>query len=162
MRSISVFPVLFLAVLFFTAVFATGCQPKIGGACSSSVECDLSGNRTCDTASPGGYCTIADCTRGSCPSDSVCVRFYARDDLMDVTDAPYVPGRLARSYCMQTCAGDSQCRSGYGCVGQGSPELTGLSVTALDAIPSRRFCAAVRVSMPVLPADAGQDVASDF
>ena len=76
---------LFVAV---AVLGAAGCGHKIGDACTNSADCDPSGgNRTCDLSEPGGYCIIEGCDARSCPSDSVCVRFFPEQPLLDPTKA---------------------------------------------------------------------------
>ena len=53
-----------------------GCGRNIGDACHTNVDCSLSGTRFCDVAPPGGYCTVEGCDTGTCPKESVCIRFY--------------------------------------------------------------------------------------
>lgn len=56
--------------------FPAGCARQIGDDCTTNVNCSALGDRVCDLASPGGYCTVESCDRASCPDDAVCVRFY--------------------------------------------------------------------------------------
>lgn len=93
-------------VLFFVAASAVGCAPAIGDECDTALDCSSQGSRQCDRTQPGGYCTIMGCERGTCPEDSVCVKF--RPDLE----------RIAVTYCMASCETDSDCRGedGYECM----------------------------------------------
>ena len=80
-------------VLTATALAAllTGCSPKIGDPCTSSIDCpELS---QCDTTAVGGYCLIFDCEDRPCQGGSVCVPF-------DTFSA-----------CMLWCRNDSNCRT---------------------------------------------------
>lgn len=90
----------FLALVLPAAV---GCAPQIGDSCSSSVDCSVNGDRICDRAQPGGYCTVASCEEGTCPDESVCVEFRPE------------PARLSSSWCMAPCDEDGDCRDGYDC-----------------------------------------------
>lgn len=85
--------------LLFTliATASVACAPAVGDSCVSSSEC--APGQICDTASPGGYCTILDCEANSCPGNSVCVGF-------ELVVA-----------CMETCSSDNDCRErdGYVC-----------------------------------------------
>ncbi len=84
---------------------ASGCAPEIGDDCESSIDCSVNSERICDTASPGGYCTIANCDADTCPEDAVCVEFR------------FNPERLASRWCMASCEDGGDCRGGdYGCV----------------------------------------------
>ena len=81
-----------------------GCKPEIGDSCRLSTDCSTTGDRLCDTSMPGGYCTLFNCTQGSCPSESVCVEFHPGAD------------RFARRFCVRGCESPSDCREGYVCV----------------------------------------------
>lgn len=120
-------PILAIAVL--------GCAPAIGDDCGTSTDCSVSGDRVCDTASPGGYCTVAGCEQDTCPDGAVCVEFR------------FDPQRIASSWCMASCGGDGDCRTGegYECLrastlldDQGQP-LARVTDSAGDR---RRFCSA--------------------
>ena len=88
----------------FALVSLTACGPKFGDGCKKSTDCSVRGDRICDLAQPGGYCTIANCKPGDCGDDGVCVRFR-----------PAEP-RLATSYCMAKCDTTSDCdRDAYQC-----------------------------------------------
>jgi hypothetical protein len=86
---------LFAAVLGL--LLFVGCSRKIGDECSTNIDCGV--GRICDRSQPGGYCTIPDCDTGSCPADSVCIRFSN-----------------GQSFCMLACGGNSDCRKEYTCV----------------------------------------------
>jgi len=89
------------AVLGTTALGA--CRTGVGDSCVADIECDRP--QVCDTASPGGYCTIYDCDLDtSCPQGSVCVVFE-------------LGGDRAVAACMDKCEHDGQCRErdGYVC-----------------------------------------------
>ena len=57
-------------------LLVAGCGAKIGDSCLSNIDCSPLGDRFCDTAPIGGYCTQEDCGPTSCPSEAVCVRFF--------------------------------------------------------------------------------------
>jgi hypothetical protein len=66
-----------LLVVFATALLGAACGKNIGDACKTNVDCSLQGDRFCDTASPGGYCTVEGCDYKTCPTDdSICIRFF--------------------------------------------------------------------------------------
>jgi hypothetical protein len=67
---------LLAAGVVFTALGVAGCGHNIGDGCSINTDCSPNNDRTCDLSQPGGYCTIEGCDQSSCPSDSVCVRFF--------------------------------------------------------------------------------------
>jgi hypothetical protein len=110
-----------------------GCTPKIGDACTQSTDCSTQGNRVCDTAELGGYCTIFDCARNSCPDMASCVVFNvsvpgcAYDDYL-------APERTGRSLCMARCESNSDCRGGYECV---DPRQPPFSAVILDDTQQR-------------------------
>ena len=51
-------------------VFYHAAPSEIGDECTTSVDCSPEGDRMCDIAQRGGYCTIRDCTPDSCPDDA--------------------------------------------------------------------------------------------
>lgn len=125
------------------AVATTACGKSIGDACSTNVDCSINGDRFCDTAPPGGYCTVEGCDVDTCPGDSVCVRFftpiqtepctfdfsYPRGDCapdqrcvsdqtadgVNATTAHCAPENSERRWCMARCGKNTDCRSGYEC-----------------------------------------------
>ena len=66
-----------LVVAAALVVTAGGCSRKIGDGCTSNVECSPLGDRFCDLASPGGYCTIEGCDIDTCPDSAACIRFFS-------------------------------------------------------------------------------------
>ena len=62
------------------ALLVAGCGAKIGDACQSNIDCSPLGDRFCDTAPVGGYCTQEDCGPTTCPSEAVCIRFFTPTD----------------------------------------------------------------------------------
>jgi hypothetical protein len=64
-----------LALLVATFAVAA-CSRNIGDACQTNVDCAIDGTRFCDNAPPNGYCTVEGCDTGTCPTESVCIRFY--------------------------------------------------------------------------------------
>jgi len=126
----------FAALLGGSAVGA--CAPKLGDGCERTQECSVNGDRTCDRSQPGGYCTIPDCSSGTCPDDGVCVRFQP--------DEP----RLSRSWCMESCSSTHDCnRDRYVCrtaaqLNRDSAEdvsgQTPQVAIVLDDNTSRKFC----------------------
>ena len=80
------------------------CAPKLGDGCSTSTDCSIRGDRICDKAQPGGYCTIANCKPGDCGDEGICVRFRPNEP------------RLSTTYCMAECSSSSDCsRDNYTC-----------------------------------------------
>ena len=98
--------------LLLTLITASGCQQNIGDACSSSSDCSVTGERQCDRAQPGGYCTVFSCDPDTCPQGA-CVEWR------------FFPSRTAETWCMQTCAGDGNCRAEYSCVFPANIDMEG-------------------------------------
>jgi hypothetical protein len=96
-----------------------GCSPQIGSSCNLSTDCSSQGDRVCDTAQPGGYCTILNCNSFSCPDHAVCVMFESTVPGCN-SAAPFgdyqQPSRTGVALCMQHCGNSGDCRSGYECV----------------------------------------------
>jgi hypothetical protein len=121
------------------AVAAVACTPHIGDKCTINTDCSISNTRQCDTSQPSGYCTIISCGPNSCPDNAACVLFGA-----NVPGCPYddyaAPARTGRTYCMQTCQSDSDCRhdDGYRCQ---DPTMMQWSAQIVDDNPvSHRVC----------------------
>jgi len=141
------------ALLTLTLVAATvfggsGCGKSIGDACGNNVDCSIAGDRFCDIAPPGGYCTVEGCDIDTCPGDSVCVRFYTSiqtesctfDSLRPRGDcnvdercvcdtsgdgtctgaAHCAPENSERRWCMKRCGDTGDCRAQYECRSTGT------------------------------------------
>jgi hypothetical protein len=130
-----------------------GCTPSIGDACSFATECSARGDRQCDTTQPGGYCTIANCGRGTCPEGAVCVLFGAREPGCSTNDRE--SQRLGKAYCMAACASAGDCRGGYTCT---SPTRLPWAGALLDDDPNATVCLALPT---VSEADAGAPAGAD-
>ncbi len=120
------------------ALFALGCNAKIGDGCSYDVDCSPDGDRICDNSQPGGYCLILTCSPDQCPEEAVCVEFVTPSPEWDAggdTDnagALYEqlePNRI-RTYCLRRCKTDGGCRGAYHCArgGELEVELGGLII----------------------------------
>ena len=107
-------PVRFWSLLGLTSLLA--CQPQIGDDCKTSINCSQSGDRLCDRTQPEGYCTIYNCTPGSCPDNSVCVGFAASLSVAPECSNDTQVSRFQRTFCMAECDANSDCRSSYACV----------------------------------------------
>lgn len=95
-----------ISSLLFASLLVAGCSPQVGNSCQTSINCSITGNRVCDTASPNGYCTVFGCDDGTCPAEAVCVRWRPMES------------RLSFTACMRRCTGDGDCRvdQGYACL----------------------------------------------
>jgi len=121
---------------------AAGCTPQIGDDCSTSLDCSTQGDRLCDTTQPGGYCTIFNCEPDTCPEDEAsCVAFNNELDPAcgSVDDGEWA--RFERSFCMQKCDDDEDCRSGYECVNPSQHN-------AVIVDPDRSFKVCLAVATP--------------
>jgi len=116
-----------------------GCGNEIGDACETALDCSSQGSRLCDRTQPHGYCTLRGCEQGTCPEESVCVKFRPEQE------------RLAVTYCMYGCEEDDDCRNdeGYQCMR--ASELGGRGEAQILGDQSQRFC----VARPRTPVDAG-------
>jgi len=159
MRSVLVLTSLSLAL--------AGCAASIGDSCTTNVECSPQGDRICDTAQVGGYCTVQGCGPQSCPDDAVCVRFYpagflstpcdprredAVDPALDPTD-DCRPDELCLSsglcalraqesrFCMKPCEEDGDCRDGYECRRTGTAGAEAVIDPEDPDADAARFCA---------------------
>lgn len=90
-------------ILWLATLALTGCKQNIGDSCSNSSDCSVTGERQCDRAQPGGYCTVFSCDPDTCPQGA-CVEWR------------FIPSRTAETWCMKTCGQDSSCRAQYSCV----------------------------------------------
>ena len=134
----------------------SGCSPEIGDKCSISTDCSVNGDRICDTAQPGGYCTVQGCDPDSCPNGALCVEWR------------FEPSRTTATYCMERC-GSSCSRRGYECVADDDERLesAGMTLARVTDLGSRRdakFCAAVSdstgaTSIPLMPLESLPDAA---
>ena len=66
----------FMRSLIVVALLAAGCGDEIGDACIISSDCSPNADRTCDTSSQEGYCTIQGCDYSTCPEEAACIRFF--------------------------------------------------------------------------------------
>jgi hypothetical protein len=127
--------VLQLALVFAAVLAFAGCGDEIGDSCSLSSDCSADGDRTCDTSSTGGYCTIQGCEFDNCPEEATCVRFYsgtfanklcdpasedAGTNACSLDEVCTLEGRCAPRanevrFCMKKCDSKSDCRDGYEC-----------------------------------------------
>ncbi|HKP58285.1 MAG TPA: hypothetical protein VJV78_16270 [Polyangiales bacterium] len=155
-----------LAVLLLVAgPLLPACSPEIGDSCGTALDCSASGTRLCDDTQPGGYCTLEGCEQDTCPPESICVKFGKVIDGVPVD-------RLARSFCMYKCDGDSDCRNGdgYSCFYAGCPKgskdcseepifgagASGSTEAKILGNESQKFCAAIPLKVDTSRLDAGK------
>lgn len=111
-----------LALGLGALVTLAACSKSIGDECMTSIDCSSAGDRTCDIAQPGGYCTIDGCDNTSCPSEAVCIRFFPEQFLTKTCDPDCVcPGDCAAATdptaCTAQClACQTQCSADEICV----------------------------------------------
>jgi hypothetical protein len=125
-----------LALVALLLAAATGCTKAIGDACGNNVDCSVAGDRFCDIAPPGGYCTVEGCDAvpggiDTCPGDSVCVRFFTPILTRPCTFDPLAP------------VGD--CNPDERCVCDMADEKTGVCIAGAHCAPEnseRRWCMA--------------------
>jgi hypothetical protein len=120
---------------------AVACTPSIGDDCRVSTDCSIRGDRLCDTAQPGGYCTQLNCGGGGCADEATCVLFNSAVPGCGYDDRSGPFGsRVARSFCMATCTSNGDCRGGYVCA---DPRGYPWNAVILDNQQNRRTCLAV-------------------
>ncbi len=156
-----------VAVLGLLAVTSAGCGHNVGDSCSGNVDCSPAGDRICDTAQVGGYCTIEGCDLTTCPSEASCIRFFSASFLSrtcnPATEAVANPsvtpthdcgsGEMClssgfctqrtseRRFCMKKCDTDGDCRDGYACVRTGTGGAEAIFDPANPNAGPVRFCA---------------------
>lgn len=126
---------------FFALVFAMGCQPHIGDACTLPSDCSAAGNRLCEPRFPGGYCTIFNCSPNKCPDEALCIS-YGNVVSSDPECANLANPRLERTFCMLACSSNSDCRTGdgYACVDLSDPKQNPWGATVLDTGSRHKIC----------------------
>ena len=148
-----------LSLLVLSGPAIAGCQPKIGDSCGSSRDCSPTGERQCDLAQPGGYCTIVGCDPDTCPEGAICVEWR------------YIPSRTAETWCMKPCNNDGHCRVSYLCAlpsritqdGERSPtrvpddERVARSIDLADDKATSMICAAL-VDAPMVDGGTEPDI----
>ncbi len=112
----------YAALVGLASAVLAGCSPKIGSKCVLNTDCGTSGALVCDTSQPYGYCTQFNCTPNSCQDHAVCIEF-----LPSVPGCPYddytSPSRTGRTFCLEHCNQNSDCRTseGYVCANPSQP-----------------------------------------
>ena len=122
-------------------VFAAACTPEIGDKCQVSTDCSIRGDRLCDIAQPGGYCTQLNCRGNACADEAACVLFNSAVPGCGYDDrAGPFGSRVARSFCMAKCESNGDCRPGYVCA---DPRTYPWNAVILDDDQSKRACLAI-------------------
>ncbi len=150
-------------VMLLALLVAAGCGDEIGDECIIGSDCSPNGDRSCDTSSRGGYCTIQGCDYNTCPEEAACIRFFtgrfenrccgpdcamrvdcSLDELCSL-DGYCVPRSSEVRYCMRTCDGNDDCRDGYECRDLGLMRAHGGEPVLAPGQPidanSPKFCA---------------------
>jgi hypothetical protein len=128
-------------LLIIGVTLSAGCGAEIGDSCIVQTDCAQDGTRACDLNSNGGYCTIAGCDYGTCPSEAVCVRFFTgsfanktcnpatedlpatdptttndcNDEELCALEGHCVTRASEVRFCMRKCGSSGDCRDGYEC-----------------------------------------------
>ena len=147
-----------------------GCGSNIGDPCASNIDCSPLGDRFCDTAPPGGYCTQQDCDVNSCPGNSVCIRFFTALatepchplELLLPSDCPHdrevcvcdltidgvcqgsghcAPLSSEERWCQARCGHDGDCRGGYECRETGTSGAEPVPTFDMTTGMPAKFCA---------------------
>lgn len=152
----------FLLTILAAGLAASACSKKIGDGCSTNIDCQQNGTRICDLSQPGGYCTVDGCDENSCPSESICVRFfdqkYATVECGDQLPCPSAndvcvtrnlgdlppqkvcaPAASERRFCAEKCSSDGDCRGAYSCQAAGTYGSLALLKDPADALEAK-FC----------------------
>lgn len=124
-----------ISLLVSLVLLTAACGDEIGDECAISTDCAPTGDRICDTTSPGGYCTVRGCDVGTCPDEAVCVRFFPVTNTNRICDpstedrtenacssdeictlsGSCAPRNSEVRFCMKTCGGGDDCRGEYEC-----------------------------------------------
>ena len=105
------------SVALLSSTLAVGCGRQIGSPCVISTDCSALNDRICDYNQPDGYCTIFNCEPNTCPDGAACVGFDAQLDAACGTELNQIrAARFERTFCVQPCQRDGDCRSQYQCV----------------------------------------------
>jgi len=155
--------------VFLGALAVAACTPSIGDKCVQSTDCSQNGDRLCDTSQPDGYCTVFNCIGAGCPDDSACVLFNAGIPGCGFDDRSGPNGsRVGRSFCVQHCFAQSDCRGGYICADPRSPPWNALvldgrqtALTCLVAPPGYGVAGGYDASIPVTNAPVCSPVGPD-
>jgi hypothetical protein len=149
---------LLLTFVIFFGAGGAGCGDKIGDSCSLDSDCSAEGGRVC-LEEHDGYCSVPGCDVDTCPSESVCVRFYSvvnltrtcANDTECSLDEVCTYGRCAlrtseTRFCMLKCDDHGGCRDGYECRDEARAALHGGEPVVAEQTggSQQAFCAAAR------------------
>jgi hypothetical protein len=123
----------YVLTILLVGLLAPACSKKIGDACATNIDCAQDGTRICDLSQPGGYCTVDGCNDSSCPSDSICVRFF--DQKFPTETFP--TGTCGAPGTIGTCGADELC---VVCGPSSSQPET--QPCCVPSASERRYCAA--------------------
>ena len=106
------------AILISTFLFLlAGCAAEIGDDCIFDADCSPNLDRTCDHEQPGGYCLVVGCAPNTCPEEASCVEFTTPcPEGTDELACELIEPNRKRTYCLQNCAVDKDCRDAYSCL----------------------------------------------
>jgi hypothetical protein len=134
-----------LLTILLVGALASACSKKIGDGCQTNIDCAQDGTRICDLSQPGGYCTEDGCDDSSCPSESICVRFFDQKFPTGTCSTP--PGTVGT--CNSPPDTVDECRTSGQCLPNELCVVCGPSSSAPEpyacCVPSaseRRYCAA--------------------
>ena len=171
----SILPAIAAAGVVLAAGLLAACGKEIGDSCIVSTDCGSDSNLICDQASLDGYCTIPGCDFGTCPSGSVCIRFFtagfenppcdfATEDVpgaggtnacgfdeVCTLNGQCVPSSSEVRFCMKGCGSKDDCRGGYECRDEALMRSHGgepVPPPGQRLISFDRFCAQAPVAQP--------------
>ena len=128
-----------LVTILLVGLLASACSKKIGDNCQTNIDCAQDGTRICDLSQPDGYCTVDGCDDSSCPSDSICVRFF--DQKFPTGLCPNAaPGTAGECRANELCV--DQCRTDELCVICGPSPTQPQENCCVPSASERRYCAA--------------------
>jgi hypothetical protein len=106
--------------VFVLGICASACNPEIGDDCQYDADCSPNLDRHCDRSQPGGYCLIIGCGPDECPKEASCVEYTTPCPKGEGYEegsekCQLLESNRGRTYCMQHCKKDNDCRDKYKC-----------------------------------------------